>query len=92
MLALRSTTTLLWDGQPRHGDQAASSTGWRNRGRIGPEPPVLGTRDEIAEAERAQLLSWTATLKLGYVRVVPSEIIGRRFRLGAGPDSESRFG
>jgi hypothetical protein len=53
---------------------------------------VLGTRDEIAEAERAQLLSWTATLNLGYVRVVPSEIIGRRFRLGAGPDSESRFG
>jgi hypothetical protein len=38
VLALRSTTTLLWDGQPRHGDQAASSTGWRNRGRIGPEP------------------------------------------------------
>ena len=53
---------------------------------------MLGTRDEIAEAERAQLLSWAATLKLGYVRVVPSEIIGRRFRLGAGPDSESGLG
>jgi nitroimidazol reductase NimA-like FMN-containing flavoprotein (pyridoxamine 5'-phosphate oxidase superfamily) len=44
---------------------------------------VLNTTDEIAEAERAQLLPWTAGDKPRYVRVEPSEISGRRFRFGA---------
>jgi uncharacterized protein len=52
---------------------------------------VLKTSDEIAEAERAQLLPWTATLKLHYVRIVPSEITGRRFRFGPEPERESTF-
>ncbi len=52
---------------------------------------VLVTHTEIEEAERAQLLPWTATLKLRYVRVVASEISGRRFRFGAEPDREATF-
>ena len=49
---------------------------------------VLNTGDEIAEAERAQLLPWTAGDKPRYVRVEPSEISGRRFRFGAGTDTD----
>ncbi len=52
---------------------------------------LLRTSAEIEEAERAQLLPWTATLKLQYVRVIPSEITGRRFRFGPEPDRESTF-
>ena len=50
---------------------------------------VLHDSAEIAEAERAQLLPWTATPKLTYVRVIPSVITGRRFRFGTEPDRES---
>ena len=52
---------------------------------------VLHDSDEIEEAERAQLLPWTATVKRSYVRVIPSVITGRRFRFGAEPDRESTF-
>ena len=41
---------------------------------------TLRTDEEIEEAERAQLLSWTAPVKLHYVVVMPSAITGRRFR------------
>ena len=44
---------------------------------------VLNTSDEIEEAERAQLLPWTAGMKPRYVRVEPTEISGRRFRFGS---------
>lgn len=50
---------------------------------------MLHTDEEIEEAERAQLLSWTATRKLHYVRVLPTAITGRRFRFGPEPDAES---
>ena len=43
---------------------------------------------EIQEAERTQLLPWTATVKRSYVRVFPSEISGRRFRFGSEPDRD----
>lgn len=46
---------------------------------------TLWSDDDIAEAERAQLLPWTATLKTHYVRVIPSSISGRRFRFGPEP-------
>jgi uncharacterized protein len=52
---------------------------------------TLRTDDEIRQAERAQLLPWTATLKLHYVRVIPTSITGRRFRFGPEPDRESMF-
>ena len=52
---------------------------------------VLYTTAEEEEAERAQLLPWTATLKRRYVRVLPSEITGRRFRFGSEPDRHSTF-
>ncbi|HUO38881.1 MAG TPA: pyridoxamine 5'-phosphate oxidase family protein, partial [Mycobacterium sp.] len=52
---------------------------------------VLVTHAEIDEAERAHLLPWTATLKLRYVRVIASEISGRRFRFGTEPEPESTF-
>ncbi len=44
---------------------------------------ALNSRAEIQEAERAQLLPWTAGVKSRYVRVLPSEISGRRFRFGS---------
>ena len=52
---------------------------------------MLRTDEEIEEAERAQLLPWTATLKLHWVRVVPVSLTGRRFRFGPEPDRESTF-
>ena len=49
---------------------------------------VLNTSDEIKEAERAQLLPWTAGDKPRYVRVEASEISGRRFRFGSAAGSD----
>ncbi len=50
---------------------------------------TLRSDDEIAEAERAQLLPWTATPKPHYVRIRPTSITGRRFRFGPEPDKKS---
>jgi uncharacterized protein len=52
---------------------------------------MLHTDEEIEEAERVQLLPWTATLKLHWVRVLPVSVTGRRFRFGPEPDRESTF-
>ena len=52
---------------------------------------VLSANAEILEAEEASLLPWPATLKPLYVRVIPLEITGRRFRFGPEPDRESTF-
>jgi nitroimidazol reductase NimA-like FMN-containing flavoprotein (pyridoxamine 5'-phosphate oxidase superfamily) len=52
---------------------------------------MLRTDEEIAEAERAQLLPWTATLKQHYVRAKPVSVTGRRFRFGSEPDRVSTF-
>jgi nitroimidazol reductase NimA-like FMN-containing flavoprotein (pyridoxamine 5'-phosphate oxidase superfamily) len=52
---------------------------------------MLRTHEELAEAERAQLLPWTATVKQHYVRVLPVSITGRRFRFGPEPECESTF-
>jgi nitroimidazol reductase NimA-like FMN-containing flavoprotein (pyridoxamine 5'-phosphate oxidase superfamily) len=52
---------------------------------------VLRTAAEIEEAERAQLMPWTATLKKHYVRVIPSEITGRHFKFGPEPDPHATF-
>ena len=49
---------------------------------------VMKTSEEIAEAERAQLLPWIATPKRHYVRIFPYEITGRRFRFGSEPETE----
>lgn len=46
------------------------------------------TDAEIDEAERAQLLPWTATVKQHYVRIRPLRITGRRFTFGSEPDRE----
>lgn len=48
------------------------------RGRAG----TLRTDEEIAEAERAQLLPWTSTVKQHYVRIKPLSVTGRRFVFG----------
>lgn len=44
---------------------------------------VLNTSEEIEDAERAQLLPWTAGMKPRYVRVESTDISGRRFRFGS---------
>ena len=43
----------------------------------------LRTDEEIAEAERAQVLPWTGSDKSHYVRVLPDTVTGRRFQFGA---------
>ena len=43
---------------------------------------LLRTYAEIEEAEKAQLMPWTAIPKVHYVRVTPSETTGRHFRFG----------
>jgi len=48
----------------------------------------MRTDDEIAEAEKAQLLPWIATVKPHYVRIRPMSISGRRFMFGSEPDRE----
>jgi uncharacterized protein len=40
---------------------------------------------EILDAEEAPLLSWPATVKPHYVRVIALEITGRRFKFGPEP-------
>jgi hypothetical protein len=52
---------------------------------------MIRTGEERDEAERAQLLPWTATLKQHYVRIQPISITGRRFRFGPEPSPESAF-
>ncbi len=52
---------------------------------------VLETAADIQEAEEAHLRPWVPTLKLRFVRIMPSEITGRRFTFGPEPDRESTF-
>ena len=49
---------------------------------------TLRTNEEIDEAERAQLLPWTATVKQHFVRIRPVSVTGRRFSFGSEPDRE----
>jgi nitroimidazol reductase NimA-like FMN-containing flavoprotein (pyridoxamine 5'-phosphate oxidase superfamily) len=53
---------------------------------------MLRTQDEIEEAERAHVLPWTAMSKLHYVRVIPTQITGRRFQFGSEPDRDCMLG
>jgi uncharacterized protein len=53
---------------------------------------VLSSSDEITEAERAQVLPWTATTKLRYIRIQPTAITGRHFHFGPEPDHLFDFG
>lgn len=48
----------------------------------------LHTDEELAEAEGAQLLPWTATTKQHFVRIRPLSVSGRRFVFGSAPDRE----
>jgi uncharacterized protein len=52
---------------------------------------ILETFVDIQEAEDADLRCWIPTLKLRFVRIVPSEITGRRYTFGPEPDRESSF-
>ena len=47
---------------------------------------TLRSDEEIDEAEQAQLLPWTATVKQHYVRIRPLSVTGRRFVFGSEPD------
>lgn len=49
---------------------------------------TLHTNEEIEEAERGELLPWTATVKQHFVRIRPLSITGRRFSFGSEPDRE----
>ncbi|HET7742308.1 MAG TPA: pyridoxamine 5'-phosphate oxidase family protein [Mycobacterium sp.] len=49
---------------------------------------TLRTQEEIDEAEKAQLLPWTATSKQHFVRIRPLRITGRRFVFGSEPEGQ----
>jgi nitroimidazol reductase NimA-like FMN-containing flavoprotein (pyridoxamine 5'-phosphate oxidase superfamily) len=51
---------------------------------------AMSDEADLERADRAQLLSWTPSVKQHYVRIVAAEITGRRFRFGAEPDHECR--
>jgi uncharacterized protein len=51
----------------------------------------LMDRAEILDAEEAPLLSWPATSKPHYVRVIALEITGRRFKFGPEPHRKFTF-
>ena len=53
---------------------------------------VLSRLDDLEEAERAQVHPWTATPKLRFIRIVPTQITGRHFQFGAEPDYILDFG
>ena len=50
---------------------------------------VLSANADILDAEEAPLRQWIATLKPLYVRVIPLEITGRRFKFGPEPHHET---
>ena len=50
---------------------------------------LLSANADVLDAEEAPLLSWPATLKPIYVRVIALEITGRRFKFGPELDRES---
>ncbi|AFM16302.1 putative flavin-nucleotide-binding protein [Mycolicibacterium chubuense NBB4] len=47
---------------------------------------ALRDDDDIADAQRAQLLPWPATDKPHFVRIRPLSVTGRRFLFGPEPD------
>jgi hypothetical protein len=53
---------------------------------------VLSANADILDAQEAPLRPWIATLKPLYVRVIASEITGRRFKFGPEPDHETIIG
>jgi nitroimidazol reductase NimA-like FMN-containing flavoprotein (pyridoxamine 5'-phosphate oxidase superfamily) len=53
---------------------------------------LLHSAQEIDDAERAQVLSWTAPeKKTHYVRVAPEMVTGRRFQFGSPPMERSIY-
>ena len=50
---------------------------------------LLSANADILDAEEAPLRPWIATLKPLYVRVIASEITGRRFKFGPQPNHET---
>jgi nitroimidazol reductase NimA-like FMN-containing flavoprotein (pyridoxamine 5'-phosphate oxidase superfamily) len=53
---------------------------------------VLCSSEELAAAERAQVLSWVLTPKQRFIRIEPMEITGRRFQFGVEPEHLYDFG
>ncbi|MDH6196576.1 hypothetical protein M2272_003219 [Mycobacterium frederiksbergense] len=74
-------STLLNDRVVFEADDHTVVSGWSVIVRGIPE--LLETPEDLAEAERAQLLPWTATVKRRYVRIQPKEISGRSFVFGS---------
>jgi uncharacterized protein len=52
---------------------------------------LLSANADILDAEDAPLFSWIPTVKPHYVRVIATEITGRRFTFGPPPRPESTF-
>ncbi len=50
---------------------------------------LLRTDEEIMEAQRAELMPWTATVKTHFIRIRPRGVTGRRFVFGSEPARKS---
>lgn len=50
---------------------------------------VVRTDEDLADAEAAELLPWTATTKQHYVRIRPLSVTGRRFTFGPEPEGDA---
>ncbi|HTX93956.1 MAG TPA: pyridoxamine 5'-phosphate oxidase family protein [Mycobacterium sp.] len=50
----------------------------------------LRSDEEIEDAERAQVLPWTASEKSHFVRIIPEVITGRRFQFGVPLEQSDR--
>ena len=76
-------TAVMGDWVAFEADDHTAAEGWSViiKGRA---HELLATA-EILDAEEAPLLSWIATLKPIYVRVIAMEITGRRFKFGPEP-------
>jgi hypothetical protein len=49
---------------------------------------LMSDNADLEKADRAQLLSWTPSVKQHFVRIVAAEITGRRFRFAPEPERE----
>jgi nitroimidazol reductase NimA-like FMN-containing flavoprotein (pyridoxamine 5'-phosphate oxidase superfamily) len=53
---------------------------------------VVQDAKDLHDAEHAQVLPWVATTKLRYIRILPTDITGRRFRFGGEPEHPFEYG
>lgn len=79
LLGLTANPHVAFETDERTGDDAWSVV-------IRGEARALEGQADIARAESLGLQTWAPTLKFTFVRITPSEVSGRRFRIGPEPE------